>query len=75
MGRQIPPSPPLSKGGTKQLALPIGREEPQDVPDGMLREAWRRCRIRQSFEEVMGSYALRTCLRHVAMAMAAKKRG
>lgn len=54
----------------QQLALPIGQVDP---PEHLLRAAWERSRLRQSFEEAMGLYHLRTALKHVAMSMAASK--
>lgn len=53
----------------QQLALPLGQVEP---PEHLLREAWRRCRLRVGFEEAMGVPHFRICLRRVAMVMSRK---
>lgn len=55
----------------QQLALPIGQVEP---PEHLLRAAWERCRLQQSFEEAMQLTHFRIALRRTAMVMAAKGR-
>lgn len=52
---------------SQQLALPLGQIEP---PEHLLREAYRRSRLKQSFEEAMQLQHFRIGLRHVAMTLA-----
>ena len=56
----------------RQLALPLGSVEP---PEHLLRAAWERSRLQQSFEEVMRWQHFRIGLKHMAMSMAVKGRG
>lgn len=56
---------------SQQLALPLGQIE---VPEHLLREAYRRSRLQQSFEEAMQLQHFRIGLRRMAMVMAAKGR-
>lgn len=56
---------------SQQLALPIGTVEP---PEHLLREAYRRSRIKQSFDDAMKLTHLRIGIRHMAMLMAATGR-
>lgn len=53
----------------QQLALPLGQVE---IPESLLRAAWERCRLQQSFEEAMGIYHFRISLSHVALSIARK---
>lgn len=53
----------------QQLALPLGQV---NIPENLLRTAWERCRLQQSFEEAMQLAHLRISLSHVAMSIARK---
>ena len=53
----------------QQLALPLGQVE---VPEHLLRAAWERSRLKQSFEEAMQLAHLRISLKHVAIVMAGR---
>jgi len=55
-----------------QLALPLAKFEPSEE---LLREAHRKSRIKQSFEDAMQQTGFRICLRNMAMAMAGFNKG
>lgn len=43
------------------------------VPEPLLRDAYRRCRLPMPFEQAMEVDAIRLCLRRVALIAAARK--
>lgn len=51
----------------KQLTLPL------DVPENLLREAHKRCRVSTQFEEAMKLEHFRIALKRVAMQIAARR--
>jgi hypothetical protein len=55
----------------EQIALPLGKVE---IPERLLRTAWKRCRLPQSFEEAMQLESLRIGLKYVALAIVKKRR-
>jgi hypothetical protein len=55
----------------QQLVLPLGQV---DLPEKLLRAAWERSRLSQSFEEAMQLTHLRIGLKYVALVIA-KQRG
>ncbi|HQS59952.1 MAG TPA: hypothetical protein PLU16_15795 [Gallionellaceae bacterium] len=53
----------------QQLALPL---EQVEIPESLLRTAWERSQLKQSFEEAMQLTHLRISLSRVAMSIARK---
>lgn len=68
----------MRKNEARQFSLPLtpstssGRTGAVEVTEGLLREAWRRSRLRIDFEEAMQMPHFRTCLGHVATNLAGK---
>lgn len=55
-----------------QKRLPL---EIVEIPEGVMRAAYQRCRLAVSFEAAMQDRGLKVCLRNVAVSVMRKGRG